>query len=212
LDRATAQNLKALSRNFFGCFPSVTQAFLASLARGCFNKGLTRMEVCMRYFTMQIGAVVGLATVWMVGCGSHHPPTGHEPGPFCGGFAGIACPGAGTCHDDPNDDCDPANGGADCGGVCACEELAVCAEGYSFDASPEVCACVASEPPIDPCAAVRCPAGTHCSAPADVAECVPDGADEPCGSSLCTGGMVCCNASCGICTPPDGACIQIACE
>jgi hypothetical protein len=24
--------------------------------------------------------------------------------------------------------------------------------------------------------------------------------------------MVCCNASCGICTPPGGACIQIACE
>jgi hypothetical protein len=24
-------------------------------------------------------------------------------------------------------------------------------------------------------------------------------------------GEVCCNPSCGICTPPDGVCIQIAC-
>lgn len=34
---------------------------------------------------------------------------------------------------------------------------------------------------------------------------------EPCGSTVCAAGLVCCNASCGICTPPGGACIQIAC-
>lgn len=34
----------------------------------------------------------------------------------------------------------------------------------------------------------------------------------PCGDTVCTGGDVCCNASCGICTPPGGACIQVACE
>jgi len=40
--------------------------------------------------------------------------------PFCAGVAGIECPpGVGlTCADDPNDDCDPATGGADCGGIC----------------------------------------------------------------------------------------------
>jgi hypothetical protein len=117
--------------------------------------------------------------------------------------------------------------------------------------------------PADPCAAVRCAAGTHCVAtdivcittPCDpVAECVPDGparcggiagipcpdgqtcvddpgdscdpkrggADcggicqakgggEPCGATTCAEGMFCCNASCGICAPPGGACIQIAC-
>jgi hypothetical protein len=32
-----------------------------------------------------------------------------------------------------------------------------------------------------------------------------------CGSNVCDAGMVCCNESCGICTPPDGVCIQIAC-
>ena len=35
--------------------------------------------------------------------------------------------------------------------------------------------------------------------------------EVPCGKNVCTGGAVCCNPSCGICTPPDFACIQIAC-
>src|SRR5438128_1915646 len=34
----------------------------------------------------------------------------------------------------------------------------------------------------------------------------------PCGSSVCRNGDVCCNASCGICAPPGGACTQQACE
>jgi hypothetical protein len=33
-----------------------------------------------------------------------------------------------------------------------------------------------------------------------------------CGSATCGPGLVCCNASCGICTPPSSACIQIACD
>ena len=33
-----------------------------------------------------------------------------------------------------------------------------------------------------------------------------------CGTQTCTGGSVCCNASCGICTAPDTFCIQIACD
>jgi hypothetical protein len=38
---------------------------------------------------------------------------------FCGGIAGIPCHEAGeVCIDDPTDDCDPKNGGADCGGIC----------------------------------------------------------------------------------------------
>ena len=36
----------------------------------------------------------------------------------CGGFAGFECPEGEQCFDDPRDDCDPANGGADCIGVC----------------------------------------------------------------------------------------------
>ncbi|KAK4226027.1 hypothetical protein QBC38DRAFT_481606 [Podospora fimiseda] len=38
---------------------------------------------------------------------------------FCGGFAGFACKDPNKlCIDDPRDDCDPRNGGADCGGIC----------------------------------------------------------------------------------------------
>ncbi|CBX94700.1 hypothetical protein IAQ61_009382, partial [Plenodomus lingam] len=36
---------------------------------------------------------------------------------MCGGFTGLACDEEGqVCHDDPRDDCDPLNGGSDCGG------------------------------------------------------------------------------------------------
>jgi len=37
---------------------------------------------------------------------------------FCAGIAGIACPDGLECVDDPADNCDPATGGADCGGIC----------------------------------------------------------------------------------------------
>ncbi|RSL69563.1 hypothetical protein CEP53_002197 [Fusarium sp. AF-6] len=36
----------------------------------------------------------------------------------CGGFAGLECPDGLWCYDDPSDDCDPENGGSDCGGIC----------------------------------------------------------------------------------------------
>lgn len=39
-------------------------------------------------------------------------------GRFCGGIAGFQCPAGQVCVDNPDDDCDPAHGGADCGGVC----------------------------------------------------------------------------------------------
>ncbi|KAM6530341.1 hypothetical protein FALCPG4_008465 [Fusarium falciforme] len=36
----------------------------------------------------------------------------------CGGIAGLECPDGLWCYDDPTDDCDPENGGSDCGGIC----------------------------------------------------------------------------------------------
>lgn len=36
-------------------------------------------------------------------------------------------------------------------------------------------------------------------------------AGRPCGPSVCGPGEVCCNESCGICTPPGGSCIEIYC-
>lgn len=102
---------------------------------------------------------------------------------FCGGIIGEPCPGAGTCIDDPRDDCDPDRGGADCGGLCVCQAIALCIEGYVWDGSPGVCSCVRA----------------------------PD-TSTPCGANECGPGTYCCNASCGICAPEGGACIQIACE
>jgi hypothetical protein len=127
-------------------------------------------------------------------------------GPFCGGIAGIDCPGLGQCGDDPNDGCDPKNGGADCGGRCTCEALAKCQGGYIFDSSPEVCDCVLE----DPCIATTCLTGTTCQVIDGNAYCLSDGT-EACGTATCGKGTSCCNASCGVCAEPGFACIQIAC-
>jgi hypothetical protein len=129
-----------------------------------------------------------------------------EEGPFCGGFAGIPCAGAGDCVDDPRDDCDPEQGGADCGGICQCNAVGLCLEGSHWDDSPEVCGCV---PDANPCAAVLCKVGTQCVVQDGKATCV---GGDPCGDVTCGPGLLCCNASCEMCLPPGRACIQIACE
>jgi hypothetical protein len=50
----------------------------------------------------------------------HNPDTAGTCVQFCGGIANIQCHGQNeSCVDDPNDSCDPAHGGADCGGICA---------------------------------------------------------------------------------------------
>lgn len=33
-----------------------------------------------------------------------------------------------------------------------------------------------------------------------------------CGPTTCAIGQVCCNSSCGVCTPPDGACLYVVCN
>jgi len=163
-----------------------------------------------------------------------------EAPPFCGGIAGFPCPGDGECVDDPSDDCDPEMGGADCGGLCTCAASSACKDGEYWNGSPAVCACQPStENPCNlvdcvpgttcevqggeavcvpvhvgpnPCAFTLCPIDTDCQVQGGEAVCVPTGAPGgACGAATCAAGTVCCNASCGICTPPDGACIQIAC-
>jgi hypothetical protein len=84
-----------------------------------------------------------------------------KPRITCGGFLGTACPGVGECVDDALDDCDPANGGADCSGVCACTEASACPKGSVFDSSPAVCDCRPKTlgPFDDQCAVILCRAG-----------------------------------------------------
>jgi hypothetical protein len=45
----------------------------------------------------------------------------------------------------------------------------------------------------------------------DVGPVLDGGSPVPCGPTACAAGMVCCNASCGICTPPGGTCSALAC-
>ncbi|RYZ04602.1 MAG: hypothetical protein EOO73_23485 [Myxococcales bacterium] len=118
---------------------------------------------------------------------------------FCGGIAGIPCAEGETCVDDPSDDCDPKNGGADCGGICV--------------AAPE-------EPPAfcGGIAGIPCPKGQTCvDDPSDDCDPASGGADcggicsnegEACGDVTCGPGTVCCNPLRGICTKPGMVCIQ----
>jgi len=125
---------------------------------------------------------------------------------FCGGIAGIPCPDGQQCIDDPNDDCDPKNGGADCSGICVTRTnpcaAVLCMVGTQCINRGGVAVCVPV--PTDPCAVVRCKAGTQCVNQGGVAVCLPT---EPCGKVTCAVGLVCCNPLLSICTRPGRVCI-----
>ena len=125
---------------------------------------------------------------------------------FCGGIAGIPCPDGQTCIDDPSDDCDPNNGGADCGGICVakptfcggiagfpCPDGQTCVDDPSDNCDPKHggadCGgiCVAK---TNPCAAVLCKTGTQCIDRGGVAVCVPI---DPCATVRCRAGTQCVN-------------------
>jgi hypothetical protein len=72
--------------------------------------------------------VVG-ASLFGMACGptieaeeQSQPQEQQARGDFCGGIAGFPCDEGLTCVDDPKDDCDPEQGGADCGGICIKEK------------------------------------------------------------------------------------------
>lgn len=62
-------------------------------------------------------------------------------------------------------------------------------------------------PPLTPCAVVKCTATTTCVVIGGRASCQPI-RPQKCGSVLCPSGTTCCNALCGICTPPGMMCVQ----
>jgi hypothetical protein len=144
-------------------------------------------------------------------------------GPSCGGIAGIACPGAGDCVDDPSDDCDPERGGADCGGICACNAIGLCLPGFAWDSSPDVCDCAPVDGGGDGCGGLMgaaCDKGEFCDYPPS-AQCgaadqtgtcraVPDAClaiyDPVCGCDDRTYGNACEAASQGVSVLHDGEC------
>jgi len=149
--------------------------------------------------------------------------TGEAPlaaeGQFCGGFAGFPCPEGYSCEDDPNDGCDPTRGGADCGGVCV-RTAGGSSELRARRPNPSACrrhdptrSYVSRNPSacalIDfLCAEGKRPFSNECGCGCET---VPEVGGEVCGNNVCGAGYYCCNASCGICAPAGGACIQIAC-
>jgi len=128
-------------------------------------------------------------------------------GVSCGGLAGKACPGAGTCTDDPYDGCDPAAGGADCPGICRCAAAsASCPAGTVFNTDPAVCGCVTAPP--DPCSAVLCAPGTQCTG----GKCVP--VCGPVCDIYCAYGNVSDANGCPTCAcnpPPADPCSTVKC-
>lgn len=141
------------------------------------------------------------------------PPSG----PTCGSIAGKPCPGMGKCVDNPNDSCDPAKGGADCGGICTCVETVLCTKGAKFDSSPSVCACVPEKPVCGPVCLIYCPFGNvldsqgcptcACNKPTPGAACPTDQCTGPgpksanfkCSDGKTIGGPACVVDPSGVC-------------
>ena len=60
---------------------------------------------------------------------------------FCGGIAAFQCASGYVCIDNPNDGCDPKNGGADCGGICVKAEPNSCAGHCGTQSADKSCWC-----------------------------------------------------------------------
>jgi len=107
------------------------------------------------------GCAAQLLTADCVGpCGLYGPTCVNEqiqciPPPGCGGIAcggiggNVPCPTGTTCVDDPTDDCDPAKGGADCGGICVVPDGTASCGGFGNLPCPSGQTCV--DDPRDDC-------------------------------------------------------------
>ena len=134
--------------------------------------------------------------------------------PYCGGKGGIVCPAGSSCQDNPNDGCDPALGGMDCGGTCVADRRQ--------ERKPNPSACRRHDPDKsyvsrnrNQCRGVAfgfvCEEGerafyNECGCGCETV------VEEPCGDTVCGPGTSCCNPLCGICVRPGMVCHQGSCN
>jgi hypothetical protein len=84
-------------------------------------------------------------------------------------------------------------GGAPCASTASCAADEICTTQDGVCNAPPGCGM-----------GVACPAVCY-------GNCRPSPDGPLCGAARCAAGMVCCNASCGICTPPNGGCTKQIC-
>jgi len=178
--------------------------------------------------TTRLALVVLLS---LAGCGSDYLVGENESTlKPCGGIAGLPCAAGQTCVDIPNDDCDPAKGGADCGGMCQpnapkqcaadtdCPKVGapctVCADGSSAcpkswcDAGTCRVTFATCAPPPNP----QCTVDTDCAVPAGPCKQCSDPNTFVCPTGGCFNGV--CKTWTPDCPPPapqckvDGDCVQ----
>ena len=141
--------------------------------------------------TFFLGLILGAIT--MAGCaaevgdplGSHSDALGSPPR-VCPAIAILCAPGY-QPKSLPN-----------CNQICVPTQGLECET--DLDCGPIYCVTTPCEQPI--CRGHQCVVPNYPDPPAG---------GEPCGDTVCGANSYCCNASCGICAPLDGACIQIAC-
>jgi Kazal-type serine protease inhibitor domain len=132
------------------------------------------------------------------GTSVQHEGACDEPAQFCGGFAGIPCEDGLECVDDPDDDCDPQNGGADCGGICVPPPDAQFCGGFGNFPCPDDLECV--DNPNDDCDPNN--GGADCGG-----ICVPPEPAQFCGGFAnlqCPDGFECADNPDDGCSPDNG--------
>lgn len=147
--------------------------------------------------------------------------------PMCGGFAGMMCPDDLVCVDDPSDECDAANGGADCIGICVegppfcsglaglnCTDGLVCVDYPGDECDPNnggadcIGVCVQEKEACAGLAGLDCPTGLVCiDDPND--DCDPEAKGSEC-SGICI--QQSCNSQFGIHCPEDFQCESVTVE
>jgi hypothetical protein len=143
---------------------------------------------------------------------------------------GTACPAIGcpvpdagppkqTCANTkcpPRSYCDDISGSAECIALPSCDTVK-CTATTTCELVQVQCV-RAPCPPLPMCVPkapevcnLACKPGMHCAFTNNGPKCEADEPDVSCGKNTCGAGQVCCNASCGICGSPKGACPAIAC-